>query len=344
MATPGGDGLAGALTAIDADVQSFLADVDRDVQPGLQQSIARVPELHPLKPAISYQVQTGGKRIRAALCVGSCELVGGEYPRALNFAVAIEHLQNFTLIHDDIADGDTQRRAQEAIWKRFGLPHAINIGDLFVPLAALTIMESPYSESVKLRLLRAVSIYGIEMAEGQALDINMRRRDAVTIDEYLECTRKKTGAFLAMATVGGAIIGGGSQAQIQALVDFSMLAGPAFQIKDDILDVTGNKGRDRGSDVLEGKRTLLALYASERAPEPDRKRLWRILNTDRSANTREEVAWVCDLYQETGAVDRAEATALGLVEQASRFLVVFPETEAKYRFLRMSKYLSRRMH
>jgi geranylgeranyl diphosphate synthase type I len=343
MASPG-TGLPAAPAWLDDDVRSFLAAVDRDVQPGLQQSVSRVPELHPLKPAISYQVQTGGKRIRAALCVGACELVGGEYTRALNFAVAIEHLQNFTLIHDDIADGDTQRRAQEAIWKRFGLPHAINIGDLFVPLAALTITESSYPESVKLRLMRAVSIYGIQMAEGQALDINMRRRDAVTVEEYIDCTRKKTGAFLAMATVGGGIIGDATPTQIQALADFSMLAGPAFQIKDDILDVIGTKGRDRGSDVLEGKRTLLALYAAERASEPDRRNLWRILNTDRSANTRDEVAWVCDLYARTGAVDRAESTALGLVEQAATCLTAFPETAAKYRFLRMSKYLSRRMH
>src|SRR5690348_6783337 len=105
MARVGGESSTTPAAAIDADIQSFLADVDRDVRPRLQESIARVPELHPLKPAITYQVRTGGKRIRAALCVGSCQLVGGDYPRALDFAAAIEHLQNFTLIHDDIADG-----------------------------------------------------------------------------------------------------------------------------------------------------------------------------------------------------------------------------------------------
>jgi len=95
---------------VDPDVAEFLADVDRGLQPHLKSALERIPDLHPLKEGLTYQVMSGGKRIRAALCVTSSEVFGADGSRALDFAATIEHLQNFTLIHDDIADGDTQRR------------------------------------------------------------------------------------------------------------------------------------------------------------------------------------------------------------------------------------------
>jgi geranylgeranyl diphosphate synthase type I len=329
--------------AIDDDVAEFLADVDRRLQPLMTQALELVPDIDPLKEALAFQIASGGKRVRAAICVTASELFGTGVVEALHFAAAIEHLQNFSLIHDDIADGDTHRRLRQSIWQRFGLAHGINIGDVFIPFASLAILEAPYAESVKMALLKTVSKYGIEMVAGQTLDINMRASDAVTVEEYMACTKKKTGAFLAMAAVGGGILGGAIERQLQALHDFAMLAGAAFQIKDDILDIDGRKGRDTGSDILEGKRTLLVIHAARTAPESDARRLFAILNQNRAVKRAEDVRWACELFRDTGAIDYAERTAMELSDDAARCLIRLPDTEAKYRLLRIAKYLSTRL-
>jgi len=338
------EALLADLQPIDRDVREFLGEVDRRLVPFMKRALSLVPGVEPLRRGMTHQVLSGGKRIRAALCVASCELFGVSYLRALNFAAAVEHMQNFTLVHDDIADGDTHRRAQESIWKQFGVPHGINIGDMFVPLVAFSILQAPYSDRVKLLLFQTVSEFGLEMAVGQALDINLRANDSPTVDEYLACTRRKTGAFLAIATVGGAIIGGAKDAQQRLLRDFAMLAGTGFQIKDDIIDLDGFKGRQRGSDIMEGKRTLLVIHAARNISPLQRRRLFAILNKPRDLNSADDLEWVFDLYRRTGAAEYAQLTAIRLVDQAVERVGELPETPAKYRLLRLANYLSRRSH
>jgi geranylgeranyl pyrophosphate synthase len=329
---------------LDREVEEFLTEVDRRLVPHLKKSLKYVPKVEPLNQGMRHQIMSGGKRIRAALCVCACELFSTPSLRGLDFAAAIEHMQNFTLVHDDIADGDEERRAQRSIWKQFGVPHGINIGDMFVPLAALAILEAPYADSLKIRLLEVVSHFGLEMVEGQSLDINMRGNEAVTVDDYLECTRKKTGAFLAMATVGGGIVGGGDDADLMKLRDFAVQAGVAFQIRDDMLDLEGTKGRAIGSDILEGKRTLLVIHAARNASKLQRKHLYGILDKPREQKTGRELTWVIDLYRRTNAHEYADLTSARIIDTACSHILDFPESVAKYRLLRISKYLSGRTH
>ena len=324
------------------EVEEFLAEVDRRLVPHLKKALSHIPNVEPLRRGMTHQLTSGGKRVRAALCVTSCELFGAPYVRALDFASAVEHMQNFSLVHDDISDGDEHRRAQQSIWKQFGIPHGINIGDTFIPLAALAILQSPYAESLKLRLLTIVCEFGLQMVEGQTQDINMRTRTNVSERECFECTRKKTGAFLAMASVGGGLIGGADEDDLIRLREFAFLAGIAFQIKDDLLDMDGTKGRPTGSDVLEGKRTLLVAHAARNASELQRRRLFAILDQPRTSKGTREVAWVFDLYRRTRAREYAELTARRMIDQACVHLEGFPESEAKYRLLRLSHYLSGR--
>jgi geranylgeranyl diphosphate synthase type I len=329
---------------LDADIEEFLREVDRRLMPHLRKALGRVPQVEPLRRGMTHQITSGGKRIRAALCAASCELFGTGYERGLPFAAAIEHMQNFTLVHDDISDGDEYRRAQQSIWKQFGVPHGINIGDTFIPLAALEILDSPYADELKLRLLKFVAELGLAMVEGQTLDLNMRTRRDVSEQHYLECTQKKTGAFLAMATVGGGAIGGATDEQLGTLRQFALQAGVAFQIKDDLLDLDGTKGRAIGSDVLEGKRTLLVIYAARECSELERKHLFSILDKPRERNGSREVQWVFDLYARTRAREYAESTATRLIDDACGHLLALPESAAKYRLLRLSRYLSGRSH
>lgn len=289
-----------------------------------------------------FQVLGGGKRMRAALCASVCEVFRGSYRPALGFAAAIEHLQNFTLVHDDIADGDDERRGRAAAWKRFGLAHGINIGDAFVPLSALAILDGDLDARTQLRLFRVLSTCGLEVAEGQSLDIALRAEGAPTEAAYVACAAKKTGGFFAMAAVGGAIIGGAGEPQLDDLAAFAHEAGVAFQIKDDLLDVIGGKGRAVGSDVREGKRTLLAAYALERASAAERRRLTEILDRPREQTSDLEIAWVHGLYARTGARRRAEEAAERWLADAIERLDGLPRTPAGYRFLRVCRHLVRR--
>jgi geranylgeranyl pyrophosphate synthase len=224
------------------------------------------------------------------------------------------------------------------------LAHGVNIGDIFIPLSALAILEGEYTPATKIRLFQILTEYGLEVAEGQGLDINLRRNDDPTLEDYVACTRKKTGAFLAMATVGGGIIGGASEKHLENLRQFALNAGVAFQIKDDVLDYIGGKGRMTGSDILEGKRTTLAVFAALQASRAEKTRMMEILNKPWTQTSESEVAWVHDLYRRTQAHQKSEEMAERVIEEALDHLMDLPESAAKYRFLRLSKYLTRRIH
>jgi geranylgeranyl diphosphate synthase type I len=329
-------------TGLDADVEAFLADVDRRLRPYLERAASRVPAVAPLNQAVANQLAGGGKRVRAALCVAACELFGTPFADGLDFAAAIEHVHNFTLVHDDIADADAQRRGQPSVWKQYGVGHAINIGDAFVPLAAAAILNAGYADALKLRLLALVAEQALEMVEGQSLDLNMRCSDSASPAQYLECTARKTGAFIAMATVGGGLIGGAAERDLQRLREFGRLGGVSFQIRDDLLDREGTKGRRAGSDVLEGKRTLLVIEAARKASAPERRRLFRILDKPRHRTSASEVEWVWALFRRTGAAEYAARAATDLADQACEQLQEMPESAAKYRLLRLARYLDSR--
>jgi geranylgeranyl pyrophosphate synthase len=323
-------------------IEHYLGQISEELRPLLQRSMDRLADVPALKDGVVSQMLGGGKRLRAALCASVCDIYAGHHRDALGFAAALEHLQNFSLIHDDIADGDEERRGRPSMWHRFGVGHAINIGDAFVPMASLSILEAGHSAEVTVRLLRLISELGVEVAEGQSLDLNLRQQDSPTFEDYVECTRRKTGAFLAMAALGGATIGGADEDQLVALRAFAYDAGVAFQIRDDVLDVTGGKERPVGSDIAEGKRTLLVILAAGRADLAERTRLFTILDRPRDETTTRDKAWVIDLIGRTRARERAEETAERQIQGALRHLGAVPETAAKVRFVRLARYFASR--
>ena len=328
----------------DADVEAFLAKVDERLGPHFQAALTRLTPVNPLRAGVASQVASGGKRLRAALCVASCELFGTPYTYGLDFAAAIEHIHNFTLVHDDIADGDEQRRSSPSMWKRHGIAHAINIGDVFVPLAARSILDARYPDLVKLRLLKLTAEHAMEMAEGQNLDLNLRHNTNARYEDYVACAMKKTGAFLALATVGGGVLGGAGPGDLKRLREFARLGGVSFQIRDDVLDMRGDKGRASGSDVREGKRTLMVLHAARSASDKERHRLYAILDKPRRATSTADIAWVWRLFRRTGADAYATRKAALLSDEACAQLLGLPESPAKYRLLRLARYMSARPH
>ena len=265
-----------------------------------------------------------GKRIRPALCLVACEVLGGDTEAALPFAMSVELMHNFFLVHDDIQDGDAFRRGRPAVWKRHGLEHAINIGDyLFVQLfsAFRSGSEHGVDDATQMRLLALLLDTLDHTHIGQALDMNALDRADISLGDYIRIVDNKTGYYLAAPIIGGAIVAGADGATLDALRAFGKYVGPVFQIVDDTIDLTEGKGRESvGSDIREGKRSYLVAHACGKASDEERRELMRILDLPREETTDEHIQWVADLFRCTGAIEAGRAYCEELMGKAREAL------------------------
>lgn len=300
------------------------------------------------KPYISegvrYQLSSGGKRLRPALCLIACEALGGDPAKALPFAAATEVLHNFFLVHDDIEDGDRVRRDRPTLWVKFGLANAINIGDHLLGACWRFVLGAPLPPERNLRLLELFTAAFERTVEGQALDINLRGGRDVTLETYYRIVTLKTGYYLALPWVGGAVVAGAPESALEALWELGKCLGPAFQIRDDTIDLTQGKGRggEIGCDLKEGKPSIFFAYSLERqvgSPE-EREKLIEIAAKPREGTSDEDVAWAIDFYRRHGAIEFAEGEAAGLIARAQRVIESLPLDDAgKEVFRAVGRYM-----
>ncbi len=311
-------------------------------------------ELHSIIPeegvlnfhdAMHYHLSTGGKRIRPLLAILTARALGVDENKVLPFAVACELLHNWLLIHDDIEDGDTVRRGKPAVWVKYGLAHGINVGDGMAHYAMKAILkchERGVPAEVVFKLLEAYADTAIKTSEGQAMEINLRENNNPTEEEYMQMVTGKTAYYLTLPIIGGAIIGGLDENLIEKIVEYGKYVGPAFQIRDDIIDLTEGKGRDDvGSDIKEGKRSIIVVYTLEKASDEEKNKLIEILNKPREETTKEDILWVMELFRKTGAIDRASKKAEDLVENAKKIIQPLPP-ELREILEAMAEYMIRR--
>lgn len=208
-----------------------------------------------------------GKRLRPLLCLMACEAVGGETKQATPAAAALEILHNFSLVHDDIEDGDEMRRHRPTVWKLWGAPQAINAGDAMFALAFAAMQRLPergVAPETTLAALRIFTETCVALTEGQHLDMSFEQRDCVTVDEYLRMIRGKTAALIGASVAIGGLIGGATPEADKSLRHFGQSIGLAFQIQDDILGIWGDPavtGKAAGNDILRRKKSLPMLHA-----------------------------------------------------------------------------------
>ncbi len=294
--------------------------------PVIEKVNKKIEELLVGKPENLYNAarhlsRGGGKRIRPLLCMLSCKAIGGRKNDALNTGVAIELIHTFTLIHDDIMDKDELRRGVPSVHAKFGEPTAILAGDLLFAKAF-----EICNPEIKGVLARASS----EICEGQELDMSFEKRDDVSEEEYLEMIKKKTAALFEASTMSGAIIGKGNEKEVEALSTYGLNIGMAFQIQDDILGVIADEeklGKPVGSDIVEGKKSLIAIKTLEQLQQPQREELIRILKKEK--NTVAEIERAVGLFREYNAIDYCKKKAERLIEDAKRPLQEIPDSEAK---------------
>lgn len=211
--------------------------------------------------------QPSGKLVRPMVAIMAAEAVGGDPLQALPAAAGIEILHNFSLVHDDLEDGDETRRHRATVWKVWGMPQAVNVGDAMHALAFSALHRLPQrgvSADRTLAALGRLTQTCIALTEGQHLDMSFESRDLVSVDEYLRMIRGKTAALLAASAGIGSMIASGDPDQECDLYGFGLGIGLAFQIQDDILGIWGDPavtGKAAGNDILRRKKSFPLLYA-----------------------------------------------------------------------------------
>ena len=254
---------------------------------------------------LDYQMETGGKRLRAVLPLMVADVLGVEPGDVVPFGAACELIHNATLVHDDLQDGDKLRRGEPTIWSRYGAERAINLGDAILYLAPRCLdyldVEADRRWEVASRMYR----YVLGVIDGQEREFALEFSSA-SREDYDRMVVGKTSGLFALPIVGAAQLCGADAGMLEALEEASHHLGVLFQIQDDIVDVYGEKGRENpGGDLREGKISALVVAFRDRAPEAEVEKLGEILRRDREATSLEDVAWARERFRIRGALDDA---------------------------------------
>ena len=256
---------------------------------------------------IQYLLDLGGKRIRPFLTLMAGEAYGASAKNAMGAAMAVEVFHNFTLMHDDIMDKARLRRGKPTVHEKWDVNTAILSGDAML-IKAYQSLEC-YPTDVFQKLTRLLSKTAIEVCEGQQYDMDFETRSNTSEEEYIEMIRLKTAVLVGCALQMGAVISGASEEDQQAIYDFGIQLGLAFQLQDDYLDTFGDQdtfGKKIGGDILEGKKTILYHLALKTTNESQSETLQYLLGGNIQMDEEEKIRKVKALFEATGAHSATE--------------------------------------
>lgn len=305
------------------EVERILKEKGNSIDKEIEKSIPRkgIPNLH---DAVWYHLDSGGKRIRPVLAILTCETLGGDVRRVLPFAASCELLHNWLLVHDDIEDGDRVRRDKPSVWVKYGLAHGVNIGDHMSEKVYEMVLRSELDSGTKLRLVEEIVETCSRTAEGQTLEMNLRENEHPSEKEYMRMVELKTAWYMMLPMVGGAIVAGKPEL-VEKIKKFGMKVGPAFQMVDDLLDLTEEKGRgEMGSDIKEGKRSVMVVHCYSKCSKDERKKLFKILNRSRDKTGKEDVLFIKRLFEKYHSLDYAKNKARSLLEESKEITSGMP--------------------
>jgi len=318
----------------------ILQEYKHEVETELEKFLPRHGEPPEFYESVWELLDRGGKRFRPALTYLACEAVGGKRRDATPAAAAVELLHNMTLIHDDVEDRSELRRGKPCLHILYGEPVAINTGDAMLIKVFEIANSAEISEDRRRWLIEIFAKRAYNVTWGQALEFSMWKRKHFTEDDVIKILRFKTGALTRLPVEAGAISGGGTQTQVESLGEFGEMAGVAFQIQDDLLNVTGDVreyGKEIGGDIREGKKTLMAAHLLRTASQADKKAFWRILG--KTKVTASETKKAISLYKKYGSIDYARKKAREHLNTAISLLDVLPKSEAKDNLVEVSNFL-----
>ena len=262
------------MSNFDAKMAQYIKLTEENLSKYNDHTESNAPQKE-LIDAMNYSLEAGGKRVRPALVYAFCEALGGSLTSAIAPACAIEMIHTFSLIHDDLPamDNDDFRRGKPSCPKKFGEAMAILAGDALSVLPYEIIADSPdltADQKVLVISVLANSVGRDGMIGGQVIDMLNEERSDVTEEELRNMYRCKTGQLIAVSCVMGAICADASRETLRSAAEYGLRLGLAFQIIDDILDVTSTQeelGKPIGSDERENKTTFVTLFGLEKAIE-----------------------------------------------------------------------------
>ena len=308
-----------------------------------------------LYEASRYLLQAGGKRLRPTVLLLAAEALADVPPLSADYrsfpavdgevdvmraAVSVEIIQSFTLIHDDIMDDDDVRRGVPAVHREFDLSTAILAGDTLYSKAFENMLETGAPAERSVRALSELATTCTEICEGQSLDIDFEERAAVTPDEYLRMVELKTAVRYAAAASIPAVVLGHDDA-VEPLHSYGLDIGRAFQIQDDLLDLTTpteTLGKQRGSDLVEGKQTLITVHARNQGVDVE----GLVDAGSVEAVTEAEIDDALDRLEAAGSIEFARERARGLVRSGKDHLDALPDNEASDLLASVADYLIER--
>lgn len=302
----------------------------------------------PKQPASIYEpfryiLDGGGKRVRPLLVMMSAAASGGDAFKSTNAAAAVEILHNFTLVHDDIMDQSPLRRGRETVFKKWDDSTAILLGDMMIGFAYRLL--NSYQEHKNFGAIMGSFTRGlIEVCEGQAYDVDFRHIENITMSDYILMIEKKTARLLEMSAEIGAQIAGAKDEHCAALKTYARSMGIAFQIQDDLLDVTATGtdfGKVVGQDIIEGKKTYLIVRALEKAADPQDKKLLKEFCV-KGGLPESHIATMQDIFERTGVYDDARAEVARYTAEAETALLKLPHNDGREMLEQLLKMLAGR--
>jgi geranylgeranyl diphosphate synthase type I len=329
------------------DIDVLIADTEAEILRVIERvQDARTTELYEMVRyhlGLDHEATDGGrgKRLRPLLGLLAYESIAGEHEAALPGAAAVELGHNFSLVHDDIEDGDVERRHRATLWTVYGIAQAINAGDTLFTLSRLALhrlSELGFSDSKVLALVRLYDETCLALCEGQFMDIwSAEQSERMSVDFYFDMIGRKTAALIAASVQAGAMLATDDPAVIDGYRGFGWSLGIAFQLNDDLLGIWGDEAATgkEPSDLAKRKKTLPVIYALEHAEQADAAQLRQVLAADEP--TEAEVARARSIIERSGARDYTRARARAEREEALRLLeatgVVQGESLARLRSL-----------
>ena len=322
------------LSRLFATIEPDLEIVDREFQRRASSG------LDIMNAAAAHATSSPGKRLRTALTLLSGRLFSYNFDKLLPLSVAFEMTHLATLVHDDIIDRAATRRGIPTVNARYGDQVAILLGDyLFAKTAGLI------ADVEDFRIDRLFSDTVATVSEGAIIELRTARRMDVSVEHYLERVNRKTACLIGACCKGGAIVGGGSDAQIALMHEYGLNLGIAFQIIDDVLDYTGSEqsiGKPAGNDIRQGLVTLPLIYALQNEHNGRLDQVHRLLNAE--TPTEEDVAAVVRWVSGTLAIDESLALARQYAARAKALLTELNDSDDRQVLVELIDFVLARSH
>jgi len=287
-----------------------------------------------LRPQIEYAVLSGGKRLRPLLVVLSAESVGGNRNKVMPLALAFELMHTATLVHDDIIDQDDTRRNKPALHKKWSINDAILTGDALIALSVY--LASGYGQTI----LQTVAQSALELCDGEHIDITFSSK-SMNEESYFKKISEKSASLFRAATYCGTLAGGGSPSEVASLTMFGQNFGIAYQIRDDLLDLT-QKGSMVFKDLRSGSVSLPLIHSYNACSTAEKRQIESRLQTLMKGNPRMNRKMVEDLLEtvrQTGSLNYCEQKMVEHLSKATASISILKDTEHKAYLVEMAKTL-----